>query len=114
MSITALPRTADLRADVAGGLSWARRRHPVVTRSGELERLFEDCLDCLFSLPSGDRIVADVHAVNDARVRIGERLLSIGVYEKPVGLLLDFAVARALEIRPQHCWLRAKRIVECM
>src|SRR5688572_974209 len=42
-----------------------RRRHPVVTRSVELEHLFEELLDCLFGFLSGNRIVADVHAVND-------------------------------------------------
>jgi len=92
----------------------ATRRHAVVTRSWEMEHLFENCLDGLFGFTGGDRIVADVNAVNDARVRIGEWLLGVGVYEKPIGLLLDFAIAHALEFGLHRCRLRTERVVECM
>jgi hypothetical protein len=40
----------------------------------ELKHPFEEFRDCLFGFPGGDRIVANVHAVNDAGVRVGEWL----------------------------------------
>ena len=89
-------------------------QHPAFSRSCELEHLFENSLDCLFGLTGGYRIVADVHAVNDARVRIGEWLLSVGVYEEPIRLLLDLAIAHTLESRLQRCRLRTQRVVECV
>ena len=70
-----------------------------VTRSIELEHLVKEFQDCPFRLPGGDWIVADVHAVNDAGVRVREWLLGVRVYQKPFGLFLDFAVARALVSR---------------
>src|SRR5260370_170258 len=50
----------------------AKRRHPLVSRSVELEHLFQESFDALFGFPGGDRILAGVRAVNDAGVRVGE------------------------------------------
>src|SRR5215204_1781803 len=54
------------------------------SRSAELKYCFEEFLDCLFGLLRGDRIVPNVHAVNDAGVRVGEWPPGVGVDEKSV------------------------------
>lgn len=86
----------------------------LVTLSWEMEHLFEDYRDCLFGIMGCDRIVTDVHAANDARVRIGEWLLGVRVYEKSAGLLLDFAIAHTLESWLQGHRLCTERVVECV
>src|SRR5258707_3409663 len=103
-----------LKSDITPCPFGAKRRHPFVSRSVELEHLFQESFDALFGFPGGDRIVAGVRAVNDAGVRVCEWLLGVGIHEKPVGLLLDFAIAHALESRLHHCRLRAEWVVECV
>ena len=44
-----------------------------------------------------DGVVTEVGTVHNARVPIGELLFGVGIYEEPIGLLLDFTVARTLK-----------------
>src|SRR5258708_38429393 len=67
-------------------------------RSFESEHRFQKCVGgCLGGL-GRDRIVAKVWTMRHARVLIGELLVGVGVYEESVGLLPDFAVARASNV----------------
>jgi hypothetical protein len=73
------------------------RHRSDVARSLRLEHCLQKrvhgCLGCL----GRNGVVTEVGTMHNARVPIGELLFGVGVYEEPIGLLLDLTVARTLK-----------------